>query len=759
MAHVAITSDRRGTIFAIDHAGRLFRNRHATANRRTSLLHHGVGVAVGSGWEGVRQFAALPVGERVLLAGIDRRLSLVLATAPAGGEGEWDEVSAPVALPAVTPAVAGDAGGAVPQLQSVFAGSGALFVITRDGALLRQRFTTSTASAPQPSASALPGIVAGPVERVEPAGWGSAMLTFADDEGTFFEITANGTLRCQVVDANGAPASGGWQVLARGWVRYQHAMAAGDGHLYAIGSEGAVEVHRYARATDGKLQLSDDGRRNTVGEACILWGGNASDVEGYCWPLSQVPGGTIDFKVGVRLSNPPDGVPMDPAEPVTFTVEFRRLRRMKGGVEGVYDDVMTPTSPPYRAPRYALNADYLTHGAGWETAFSLTIPDLPPDDPGHWGSGLYAARCTDSQGRDFYISFVVRPGAARRPFAVLANTNTWNAYNMWGGYGKYSHTYPVPETLPFFRPNPALTPDVALAKPGGHNVGLPVLTNSCHLMRGELWVLGWLEDQGAPYAVDMYSDQDMHDGIPGLGVDGAPNYRALILNTHPEYWSRAMYDHARAYLERGGSILYLGGNGVYEEVVLSDDRQHMAIFPGVDRSKLPPTLTNEQIRLYSLMRTPYVGRPELALFGVGFLNCSQPTGAQGQPFILEQDPTAPDANPVLAGVTLKKGATMGTASVDVGQTDSNGVVQTFHANGWEIDVRGFGTPWQAYADNARIAFGTPPSGEMLCYRTDQGGVIFAAASLNFGGAMVLDANLARIVRNALDLCPEPSPVP
>jgi hypothetical protein len=296
---------------------------------------------------------------------------------------------------------------------------------------------------------------------------------------------------------------------------------------------------------------------------------------------------------------------------------------------------------------------------------------------------------------------------------------------------------------------------VAQPTPGNTtNVGLPVLTNSCHLLRAELWVLGWLEDQGPAYGVDVYTDQDMHHGTPGLGVEGAPPYRALLLNTHPEYWTRTMYDHARAYLEAGGSLLYLGGNGVYEEVVLSADDEHMAIFPGVDRSKLAPTLTNEQIRLYALMRTPHVGRPEHALLGVGFLNCTQ-ASAQGQPYLLDQDPTAPNANPVLAGVTLAAGDAMGTASVDVLPPAAGSVVQTCHADGWEIDVRGDGTPWQAYAANARLAYGDgdSPSGEMLCFRTDAGGVVFAAASLNFGGAMVVDPNLSRIVRNALDLCP------
>jgi len=36
-----------------------------------------------------------------------------------------------------------------------------------------------------------------------------------------------------------------------------------------------------------------------------------------------------------------------------------------------------------------------------------------------------------------------------------------------------------------------------------------------------------------------------------------------MTGTHPEYWSGGMIDAARAYVEGGGRLMYLGGNGMY----------------------------------------------------------------------------------------------------------------------------------------------------------------------------------------------------
>lgn len=753
VAHVAIASDLNGTLFTIDHNGELFRNRHERDDGGGALRHPGLGVRVGSGWNGVRHLAAVHLGDRVLLAGVGAAGELVTAHAPVMSTDEWSLVAPPQSA-STAPMAKKAKVGAPPKLRRVFPGSGGvLYLVTEAGALMRQRFGSTSAAGAAGAAAKKPG----KLKVIEADGWADGLALFTNGDGVFFDVTMNGTLRYQTIKgAKGRPRNDKWVTLARGWSRYQGVFSAGRRGIYAISGEGALELRPFTVARTSRVQLEPRRSAHVVGSGLFPWGGLAADIEGYCWPLSHTAGGTVDVKIGTRLSNPPDGVPMAVVDPAYYSVEVRRLRRMHDGIEAVYDDIM-PTSfdgQTFTAARGHLPSDWLTNGAGWTQGFSVNIPDLPPDDPGHWRSGVYAARCTDTSGRDFYVSFIVRPKAPRSPFAVIANTNTWNAYNSWGGFGKYTHTYPVPTALPFLRPHPGLTPDVAQVAPGLTLYGPSVLTNSCHLLRAELWVLGWLEDLGPNYAYDMYTDQDLHAGIAGIGDGAATRYKGLILNTHPEYWTRAMYDHVKAYRDQGGSIVYLGGNGIYEEVVPSGDDKHMGIFHGLDRSRFPATCTNEQLRLYCLMRSPYVNRPEHALLGVGFQNCEQ-AAVEGQPYLLQQEPGAEGSNPVLSGVTLHKGDQIGATSVDVDPPVAGStVIKTYHVDGWEVDQRGAGTPPNAYGPAALLALGGDAafSGEMLCFDTDAGGIVLAGSSLNFGGSLVADANLQRIVQNALDQC-------
>ena len=59
-----------------------------------------------------------------------------------------------------------------------------------------------------------------------------------------------------------------------------------------------------------------------------------------------------------------------------------------------------------------------------------------------------------------------------------------------------------------------------------------------------MWVINWLTGKG--YRPDVYSDLDLHQGI-----DNLEDYRALLLNTHPEYWSLEMLDQLCKYLNQG----------------------------------------------------------------------------------------------------------------------------------------------------------------------------------------------------------------
>jgi hypothetical protein len=141
------------------------------------------------------------------------------------------------------------------------------------------------------------------------------------------------------------------------------------------------------------------------------------------------------------------------------------------------------------------------------------------------------------------------------------------------------------------------------------------------------------------------------------------------------------------------------------------------------------------------------------LLGVGFQNCEQ-ANPEGQAYVLQQQPGESGSNPVLAGVTAKKGDSLGSTSVDVAPPSGSTPSVTYEADGWEVDQRGNGSPPHAYATDALIGLGgnASLSGEMLFFTTEMGGVVFAASSINFGGSMVVDPNMQRIVQNALDQC-------
>ena len=67
----------------------------------------------------------------------------------------------------------------------------------------------------------------------------------------------------------------------------------------------------------------------------------------------------------------------------------------------------------------------------------------------------------------------------------------------------------------------------------------------------------WLERKGIAY--DTIADENLHHEGEALL---AP-YQVVVTGTHPEYWTRPMLDALDRYLDNGGRLMYLGGNGFY----------------------------------------------------------------------------------------------------------------------------------------------------------------------------------------------------
>jgi hypothetical protein len=149
-------------------------------------------------------------------------------------------------------------------------------------------------------------------------------------------------------------------------------------------------------------------------------------LEGYAWPPSAKPGETIAFKVTTGADS----------YEATF-VSFKNADRADvtaNTIEHSGEIVESPFSGPTPHPG-GMQTGERSPAVGaidWNESFTFDVPD-------DFASGFYAVKLTDSEGDISYMPFVVQPPNDRRAdFAVIVNVTTWNAYNWWGGYSRYS---------------------------------------------------------------------------------------------------------------------------------------------------------------------------------------------------------------------------------------------------------------------------------------------------------------------------------
>jgi N,N-dimethylformamidase len=221
--------------------------------------------------------------------------------------------------------------------------------------------------------------------------------------------------------------------------------------------------------------------------------------------------------------------------------------------------------------------------AGWPPAFGWRVPEGT-------GSGMYAARVTAGDHEDI-ISFWVRPEASGRtaPLALLVPTFTYTIYAN------------------FYHPARAATAkaggsedEIAGAFLGEHReLGLSLYCkhrdgsgvalvssrrpmvdqrpwhrivtrgNAGRELSGDLYLLDWLEHEGIEY--DTITDDDLHAEGPAL----LRPYAGVVTGGHPEYVSEEILDALGAYIDSGGNLAYLGGNGFYWVTTVASDAPYL----------------------------------------------------------------------------------------------------------------------------------------------------------------------------------------
>ncbi len=438
-------------------------------------------------------------------------------------------------------------------------------------------------------------------------------------------------------------------------------------------------------------------------------------IEGFCWPQGARPGETIELRVNTQGAGRFNAKLGDFAflrTPLAITDEEVfvgselqwKMKSDEGFFDGRLEDVFVPS----------LGCEQ------WQE-HKISIPKK-------LRSGIYAYRCA-KEDRPYdicYIPIVILPNKdTRSDIAVLANTNTWNAYNFWasadnypGGFARYDTQVAANASvvLSFLRPNPFVF-GCAEARPTADQ-----LKQSRHLCRGELWFLTWAREQhGALEEVHVYTDHDLHSGALDLS-----NYRILIITTHPEYWSMKMYFQTNQFLHNGGSLIYLGGNGIYDKVDFSDDGKLMIAYGNFNQNPRPQLFSFTNVR-----------HPQHKLLGVG--------AAPGENVMMGNAPYIVKSgnHPLLAGVqNASVGATLGRRG------------WSGAACGWEFDRLNDAIRPPAFAGHVDlIAEGEPGNnGQMVWYRHFGGGYVFAVGSITFCGSLVKDNDLQAIVETVIRRC-------
>lgn len=403
------------------------------------------------------------------------------------------------------------------------------------------------------------------------------------------------------------------------------------------------------------------------------------------------------------------------------------------------------------------NGDFVGSGLAWEPSVEYAVPnDAVP--------GLYSLMLRGDGETPFALPMVVSTPVPRRGanarVLVLASTNNWQTYNLWGGRSRYrnfaaglspdflvlprrrggalrrstSRFLPVPLKRGIRRllkmrrePAPWFFDRLSVRRPTTncqleHDHPLQPFTN--HLAGGEWRVLAWLERQGIPY--DIVSGSELHRDPELLR-----HYRAIVLSTHCEYWSREMYEGLKRYHEGHGLwIVNLSGNTMYREVTYFDDGSLRCASLRFDAS------CADETQLLGVRFTPH-----------DYGTCAPYRVLDPQHWLFDGVPFR-DRLELFGGLSLNQNTPLDGGRYDPGRPGLEHGLERIGASGWETDKLSASAP----KDFRIVAKGqNPKGGADMVIREPAGtrGGVFSASSIVFGGALLIDTVCSIVTANAL----------
>lgn len=399
---------------------------------------------------------------------------------------------------------------------------------------------------------------------------------------------------------------------------------------------------------------------------------------------------------------------------------------------------------------------FVDTGLNWESRFSYTIPE-------NARPGLYSLLLEDVSGESFAIPMIVSTDSVKYGYdsklLVLASTNTWQSYNLWGGRSRYRNfeenltedfISPVPDSIHFLKTiSRSLIPEsvrtfinkrLEKLEPAANwkfkRLSIQRPFTNCrleekdpfgpftnHLAAGEWRLLAWLEREGYPY--DIVSGFELHQNPEMLS-----NYKTLILNTHSEYWSSDMFRGLKAYHEENaGWILNISGNSIFREIEFYQDGSTRC----VSLSFKDSCADESQILGVRFDMSDYA-------------TCAPFKIMKPNHWIFKDIPICKSA--MFGGLSLNQNTKRPDMRYDPGRPGLENSLDGVGASGWETDKLCKSAP----PDITVVAKGLNRSGGAdMVFRepaSNRGGM-FSASSLLFSGCLLIDNSASLMMKNVL----------
>ena len=315
--------------------------------------------------------------------------------------------------------------------------------------------------------------------------------------------------------------------------------AAALGVTAAIGTEGctdtpAASTPPAAAPSTGRpprRQSAAPGERATAGDR-YFWvdsAGPADAVQGYTDKVSVLPGESFNLHVSTTARSYHvqafriGWYGGDQARLIWRSAELRGHRQHQGSFVAATRTVL----------------------AGWEPTLTIATDG--------WPEGAYLLKLSADNGHQRYVPMVVRSSDGAGKSVLVHAPETWQAYNLWGGYNLYQGEDGSYGTRSY---------EVSFNRPYDGN-------GAVKFMVYERAFVVLAEQSGIPLAYTTGLDLEADPGVLNSAT-------AIYTLGHDEYWTpqrRAAVTKAR---DGGTNLAFLGANTCYRRVRLAPSGQGAA---------------------------------------------------------------------------------------------------------------------------------------------------------------------------------------